>query len=238
MSTGSGANLNKIYELAMAALSGLGDGASLLIGGLGSHGEPEGLLEAVAASGARSLTVISQGAGPPGSGEDGLNRLVAAGAVRKLISPLPFDPRRGGPVRDMWEAGALELEAQPAGVLTERIRAGGAGIGGIFLPTGEGTRFAEGREVREINGRRHIFQSALKADFALLRASAADTLGNLVYAGTQRNWNPIMAMAARVTVAEVDEIREPGGLDPELVITPAIFVQRLVISGTGSQGKP
>ena len=118
----------------------------------------------------------------------------------------------------------------PAGILAERIRAGGAGIGGLFLPTGAGTRFAEGREVREINGRSHVFQPSLKADFALLRAAAADTLGNLVYSGTQRNWNPVMAMAARISVAEVDEIREPGGLDPERVITPAIFVQRMVIA--------
>ena len=228
MSTVSGANLNKVYGDARAALVGLSDGASLLIAGFAGHGEPEGLLGAVIASGIRGLTVISQGAGAPDSGYAGLDRLVEAGAVRKLISPLPFDPRRGGPVKEMWDAGKLELEVQPSGVLTERIRAGGAGIGGLFLSSGAGTRFAEGCEVRYLNGREHIFQPALKADFALLRASAADTLGNLVYAGTQRNWNPIMAMAAKVSVAEVDEIHEPGGLDPELVITPAIFVQRIV----------
>ena len=232
MSTASGANLNKLYDSPQAALAGLSDGASLLIAGFAGHGEPEGLLEAVIASGVRGLTVINQGAGAPDSGRGGLNRLVAAGAVRKLISPLPFHPRHGGPVRERWEAGELELEVHPAGVLTERIRAGGAGIGGLFLPAGAGTRFAEGREARLIDGREYIFQPALKADFALLRASVADTLGNLVYTGTQRNWNPIMAMAARVSVAEVDEIREPGGLDPELVITPAIFVQRIVLSKT------
>ena len=230
MSTASGANLNKVYNSAQAALAGLNDGASLLIAGFAGHGEPEGLLEAVIASGVRGLTVISQGAWAPDSGRADLNRLVEAGAVQKLISPLPFHPRQDGPVRERWEAGELELEVQPIGILTERIRAGGAGIGGLFLPNGAGTRFAEGREVRQLNGREHIFQPALKADFALLRAAAADTLGNLIYAGTQRNWNPIMAMAARVSVAEVDEIREPGGLDPELVITPAIFVQRIALS--------
>ena len=230
MSTESGANLNTVYSSPQAALAGLSDGASLLIGGGAGHGEPQGLLETVIGSGVRGLTVISQGAGAPDSGHTGLNRLVEAGAVRKLISPLPFHPRHGGPVRDKWEARELELEVQPAGVLAERIRAGGAGIGGLFLPTGAGTRFAEEREVRQFNGRDYIFQPALKADFALLRASVADTLGNLVYAGTQRNWNPVMAMAARVSVAEVDEIREPGCLDPELVITPAIFVQRIVLS--------
>ena len=232
MNTAPGTSLNKVYDSSQDALDGLGDGASLLVGGFAWHGEPESLLAAVIASGVRCLTVICQGAGPQESGRTGINALVEAGAVRKLISPLPFDPRRGGPVRERWKAGELELEVHPVGVLTERIRAGGAGIGGLFLPTGAGTRFAEGREVREIDGREHIFQPALKADFALLRASAADTLGNLVYAGTQRNWNPIMAMAARVSIAEVDEIREPGGLDPELVITPAIFIQRIVLSST------
>ena len=230
MSTASGMNLNKVYSDARSALTGLSDGVSLLIAGFAGHGEPEGLLEAVIDSGARDLTVISQGAGAPDSGPTGLDRLVEAGAVRKLISPLPFHPRQGGVVRDKWENGELELEVQPVGVLTERIRAGGAGIGGLFLPTGAGTRFAEGREVRQLNGREHVFQPALKADFALLRAAAADTLGNLVYAGTHRNWNPVMAMAARVSIAEVDEIKEPGGLDPELVITPAIFVHRILLS--------
>ena len=229
MSTGSGASLNKIFESAHSALSGLADGASVLMGGLAGHGEPESLIQAVIDSGARGLTVITQGAGPPVPGRTDLNSLVAAGAVRKLISPLPFDPRQGGPVKDRWEAGDLELEVQPTGVLTESIRAGGAGIGGFFLPTGAGTRFAEGCEVREINGRNHLFQPALKADFALLQASTADTLGNLVYTGTQRNWNPIMAMAARTTVVEVDQVVERGSLDPEVIITPAIFVQRLVL---------
>ena len=229
MSTAPGTSLNKVYDSAQAALTGLGDGSSVLIGGLAGHGEPESLLEAVIVAGIRGLTVISQGAGAPDSGRTDLNRLVESGAVSRLISPLPYDPRRNGPVKERWEAGELELEVLPAGTLTERIRAGGAGIGGLFLPAGAGTRFAEGREVREIDGRPHVFQPALKADFALLRASAGDTLGNLVYAGTQRNWNPIMAMAARVSVAEVDEIVEPGGLDPERVITPAIFIQRIVL---------
>ena len=230
VTTASGDSLNKVHESAQSALAGLSDEASLLVGGSSGHGEPESLLRAVIESGVGGLTVICGIVGTHGARRENLNALVANGAVRKLISPLPFDPRRGGPVKEKWDAGELELEIQPAGVLTERIRAGGAGIGGFFLPIGAQTRFAEGREVREIEGRPHIFQPALKADFALLRATVADTLGNLVYSGTQRNWNPTMAMAARVSVAEVDEIREPGGLDPELVITPAIFVQRLVLS--------
>ncbi len=221
---------SKVYDSPGDALSGLADGASVLIGGLAGHGEPEALIEAVSDSGVRGLTVICGGAGTARAGHDGLSRLAASGAMRKLISPLPFDPRSGGPVRDLWEAGALELEVQPVGVLTERIRAGGAGIGGLFLPTGAGTRFAEGREARRINGREQVFQPALKADFALLRAKAADTLGNLIYDGTQRNWNPIMATAARTVVAEAAEIRAVGEIDPELVITPAIFIQRLVLN--------
>ena len=221
MSTASGSNLNKVRDSAEAALSGLDDGALLLVGGYAGHHEPEALLQGVVDSGVRDLTVICPGGGPS------LSRLVEDGLVRKLISPMPFNPREDSPVKRAWESRQLELEAQPTGVLAERIRAGGAGLGGVFLPTGAGTRFAEGQETRVIDGREHVFQPAIRADFALLRASVADTLGNLIYSGTGRNWNPIMAMSARVTVAEVDEIREPGGIDPEVVITPAIFVQRI-----------
>lgn len=230
MSTDSPSRLDKRYESPLAAVAGVGDGAAVLVGGFAGHDGPEALLRAVLESGARSLTVVCQSVGAPGLSTFGLNELVDAGRVGKIISPLPFDPRVGGPVKERWQIGELELEVQPAGILTERIRAGGAGIGGFFTPTGTGTRFSEGQEVREINGRQQVFQTALRADFALLRASTADALGNLVYTGTQRNWNPIMAMAARVTVAQVDQIVETGRLDPERVITPAIFVQRLVLS--------
>ena len=230
MTTSSGSNLNRVYVSPGAAVAGIGDGATVMIGGFAGHHQPEALIRAVISSGVRELTLITQGAGPPDSGTGGVNELVEAGLVRKIISPLPFDPRQGGPVKRLWERGQLELEVQPVGVLTERIRAGGAGIGGSFIPTGAGTRFAEGMEVRTIDGREHVFQPAIRADFALLRAAVADTLGNLVYAGTGRNWNPIIAMAARVSVAEVDEIREAGGIDPEIVITPAIYIQRIVQS--------
>ena len=230
MTTSSRANLNKVFDSAEGALAGLEDGVSVLIGGYAGNHEPETLLGSLIDSGVRDLTVICQGTGLPDPGCTGIASLVEAGLVRKIISPFPFDPRRGGPVKRQWELRQLELEVLPAGVLAERIRAGGAGIGGFFLPTGSGTRFAEGRETRVIDGREHVFQPAIKADFALLRASVADTLGNLVYSGTGRNWNPVMAMAARVSVAEVNEIRERGGIDPEVVITPAIFVQRIVLS--------
>ena len=230
MTTPSGSNLNKVYDSASAAIAGLGDGATLLIGGFAGHHQPEALIQAVISSGVRDLTVITQGTGTPDSGGGSVNSLVEAGQVLKIISPLPFDPRQGGPVKQMWERGQLDLEVQPVGVLAERIRAGGAGIGGSFLPSGAGTRFAEGREVRTIDGRDYLFQPAIRADFALLRAAVADTLGNLVYSGTGRNWNPIMAMSARVAIAEVGEFREPGGIDPETVITPAIYIQRVVRS--------
>ena len=227
MSTASGSNLAKVYDSPQAALSGLDDGASLFISGYAGQHEPEALLGGVIDSGVKDLTIICQGGGFAGTTLSGIDRLVAAGLVRRMISPLPFNPREDGPVKRAWESGRLELEVQPTGVLAERIRAGGAGLGGVFLPTGAGTRFAEGMEVRVIDGREHLYQSAIRADFALVRAAVADTLGNLVYSGTGRNWSPVMAMSARVTVAEVDEIREPGGIDPEVVITPAIFVQRL-----------
>lgn len=221
MNAASGSNLIKMRDSVEAALSGLDHGALLLVGGYAGHQEPEALIQGVVDSGAADLTVICQGGGPA------VGRLVEAGLVRKLVSPLPFSPREDGPVKRAWESRRLELEAQPTGILAERIRAGGAGLGGVFLPTGAGTRFAEGLEIRDIGGRQHVFQPAIKADFALVRATVADTLGNLIYSGTGRNWNPIMAMSARVTVAEVDEVREPGGIDPEVVITPAIFVQRI-----------
>ncbi len=135
-------------------------------------------------------------------------------------------------MEEHWRSGRLEIQVVPQGVLAERLRAGGAGLGGVFLPVGVGTRFQEDRqedrESRSFGGKDYLFEPALRADFAFLRADAADTLGNLVYRGTQRNWNPVMAVAGEITIAEVDQVCEPGGLDPELVITPGIFVNRVV----------
>lgn len=221
----------KIYSSAAVAIGDLKEGSVVAIGGYGGHGVPETLVRALLTSGAKGLTCVCQGAWPRQDGFPGqvnVADLVEAGLVEKLIAPLPFHPEHGGPVKNQWEAGTLEIEVVPTGILAERLRAGGAGLGGVFLPTGAGTRFANGVEVREIDGHDHLFQPALKADIALLRAHGADTLGNLVYRGAQRNWNPIMAMAAAVTVVEVDLVHEPGDIDPELVITPAIFVDRIV----------
>lgn len=221
----------KIYLSATDALTGLSDGEVVVIGGYAGLGVPETLVRGLIATGTKNLTCICQGSwrqlDDPSDRVD-VASLVEAGLVKKLISPLPFNPDQGGPVKESWEAGSLEIEIIPTGILAERLRSGSAGIGGVFLPTGVGTRFANGMEVREFESRDYLFQPALKANFALLRAHAADTLGNLVYRGVQRNWNPIMAMSAGVTVVEVDEVHEPGDIDPELVITPAIFVDRIV----------
>lgn len=221
----------KVYSSGPAALEGIKDGASVAMAGYAGRGEPEKLLRGLAETGVGDLTLICQGAWAQEPGRFGITDLVAGGQVAKMVSPMPFHPEHGGPVKELWQSGKLELEVVPQGVLAERLRAGGAGIGGVFLPTGAGTRFTEGRELRPFDGKEHVLAFAFKTDFALLRAEAADTLGNMVYQGTGRNWNPIMAMAASVAVAEVDQVHEPGGIDPELVITQAIFVDRLVLSG-------
>ena len=222
------ASFTKVFDSPAAALSGLSDGATLLISGQNGIGVPESLIRAVIESPARDLTCISQGAWPHGAESVGLADLVESGKVSKLITSLGFSPNQPGPVKQLWEAGQLQVEIVPQGVLAEQLRAGGAGLGGVFIPDGVGTRFQDGQELRKFNGRDHIFREAIRADFALLRADAADLVGNLTYRGTQRNWNPPMAMAARISIAEVDEIFEPGGIDPELVITPGIFVNRIV----------
>jgi len=214
----------------------------VLIAGFAACGWPESLIKALVNQGSINLTIICQGEWREQLEEHvdgvGIQSLVASGQVRKLISPMPFQPtdRGNGPspltnfseVEARWKSGELEIEVVPQGVLAERLRSGGAGLGGVFLPTGAGTRFGATREVRIFGGKDHLFEPALKADFALLRAGASDTLGNLVYHGTQRNWNPVMAMAAGVSIVEVDEVYEPGELDAELVVTPGIFVKRIV----------
>lgn len=233
----------KVFPSPNAALEDLTEGSVVLIGGFEGLGVPEALLRALLANGAGDLTVVCQGAsslGPQGQSVD-LDRLAASGQISKLIAPLPFPPgdlaesSGGSPavsgVEAQWRSGSLEIESVPQGVLAERLRAGGSGLGGVFLPVGAGGRSQAGdqdREVRRFDGQDHVFYPALHADFALLRAAAADPVGNLVYRGAQRNWNPVMAMAATVSIAEVDEILDLGGLDPELVISPGIFVTRVV----------
>ena len=219
---------SKVYRSPRAALEDVGDGAVILVAGFAGWGLPENLLRELQAKGVSGLTIIGQGSWPRHPESFGLAQLAAGGQVKTLVSPDPFQPENGGPVEEQWRSGRLEIQVVPQGVLAERLRAGGAGLGGVFLPDGVGTRFQDGKEVRSFGGREYLFEPALRADFALLRADAADTLGNLVYRGTQRNWNPVMAMAGEITIAEVDQVCEPGGLDPELVITPGIFVNRIV----------
>jgi len=216
--------INKIFASAAEALDDLPDGATVMIGGFGNAGMPSELIDALIAQGARDLTIINNNAG---NGETGLAALLKARRVRKIICSFPrqhdshhFDA--------LYRAGEIILELVPQGNLAERIRAAGAGIGGFYTPTGYGTALAQGKETREINGRHYVFELPLAADFALIKALKGDRWGNLVYRKTARNFGPIMAAAARITVAQVSECVGLGDLDPEAVVTPGIYVQRLV----------
>ena len=218
----------RVYPSPESALRDVTEGASVLIAGFGGQGTPEGLIRALQAKGVGNLTCICQGAWPGHPEMVDVAALVASGQVRRLVSPLAFYPGDGGVIEQRWKSGDLEIEAVPQGVLAERLRAGGAGLGGVYLPDSLGTRFQQGKPARRFHEKDHVFEIALRPDFALLRASASDTLGNLIFQGTQRGWNPVMAMAGMVSIAEVDQVLEPGGIDSERVITPGIFVNRVV----------
>jgi 3-oxoadipate CoA-transferase alpha subunit len=207
-----------------SALADVRDGSTVLIGGFGTAGQPMELIDALRRTGARDLTVVNNNAG---NGDVGLAALLAAGQVRKVICSFPrqsdsyvFD--------ELYRAGRIELELVPQGNLAERIRAAGAGIGAFFTPTGAGTLLGEGKEQRTIDGREYVLEYPIRADLALIKAYRADRAGNLVYRKTARNFGPIMATAAITTVVQVDEIVPTGSLDPEAVVTPGIFVDRLV----------
>ena len=206
------------------ALAGIGNGATVAVGGFGSSGSPEVLLAELLKRNVGELTIISNNAG---NRDDGLARLFAAGRIRKIIcsyprstEPLAFDAA--------YARGGVELELVPQGTLSERLRSGGAGIAAFFTPTGAGTQLAAGKEVRVFGNRPHVLETALVPDFALIRADRADRWGNLVYHLAARNFGPVMAMAARATIAEVRSIVELGAIDPEDVVTPGIFVTRVV----------
>ena len=224
---------SKLYDSAQAAVADLPDGATVLVGGVSGVNAPAGLLSALADRGVRDLTCVCDS---NYYGAEALHRLVAAGCVSRIVSPAPFTGRRDDPVHELWRAGTMTVEVVPWGTLAERMRSAGAGIGGVFLPVGIGTRFAEGKEIRVVNGVECVFEPPLRGDFALIRASRADSVGNLVYAGAQRGWNSAVVSAARVAIAEVDQAVEPGGIDPELVITPGIFVNRIVRAGSAPLG--
>lgn len=223
--------VNKIVPSLEAAVEGIRDGSTVLIGGFGTAGMPFRLVDALIEQGARDLTIVSNNAG---NGDTGLAALLKAKRVRKIICSFPrqtdswvFD--------SLYRAGEIELEVVPQGNLAERMRAAGAGIGAFFCPTGYGTLLAGDRETRGINGRDYVLEFPIHGDVALIRALKADRWGNLIYRKTARNFGPVMAMAAKTTIVEVDEIVELGALDPESVITPGIFVQRVVAAAPAAQ---
>ncbi|HEX8414038.1 MAG TPA: 3-oxoacid CoA-transferase subunit A [Sphingomicrobium sp.] len=216
--------IDKTVSTAIEAIADLRDGAAIMISGFGDAGAPAELIQAVVDHGATGLTVISNNAG---SGEIGIAALVKAGRVRKVICSFPrmaashhFEQR--------YRSGELELELVPQGNLAARIQAAGSGLGAIYTPTGFGTLLAEGKETRNIDGRDYVLEYPIHADFALVKARLGDRWGNLVYRKAARNFGPIMAMAAKCTVVQVDRIVALGEIDPEIVVTPGIFVKRLV----------
>ncbi|MCB9727295.1 MAG: CoA transferase subunit A [Deltaproteobacteria bacterium] len=214
--------MKKVYENARAALEGIGDGAVIMSGGFGLCGNPENLITALAELGVTGLTVISNNCG---TDHQGLGVLLQNRQIRKMISSYVGENKN---FEQQFLSGELEVELAPQGTLAERIRAGGAGIPAFFTPTGYGTSVAEGKETRELGGRNCVLEQALTADYALVKAWRGDTHGNLVYRKTARNFNPMMATAGRVTIAEVEELVPAGSLDPDTIHTPGIFVQRII----------
>jgi 3-oxoadipate CoA-transferase alpha subunit len=216
--------INKIFPSAAAAVTDVNDGATVMIGGFGTAGMPSELIDALIAQDARDLTIVNNNAG---NGETGLAALLKARRVRKIICSFPR--QTDSHVFDaLYRAGEIELELVPQGNLAERIRAAGAGIGAFYSPTGYGTLLAQGKETRMIDGRPYVLEHPIRADFALIKALRGDRWGNLVYRKTARNFGPIMASAARCTIVQVREIVNLGDLDPEAVVTPGIYVQRVV----------
>ena len=217
--------IQKIMPNVIEALKDIGDGSTILISGFGGAGLPIFLLDALLEQGAKNLTLVSNNAGNQGVG---IAKLIAGGRVKKMICSFPRQPESGA-FDELYREGKIELELVPQGTLAERIRAGGAGIGGFFTPTGFGTELAKDKECREIDGIYYVFEKAIQADYALIKADKGDRWGNLVYHGTARNFAPIMATAAKCTIAQVNQTVQLGELDPEAVVTPGIFVKRIVL---------
>jgi 3-oxoadipate CoA-transferase alpha subunit len=222
--------ISKLARSAGEALADVADGARVMVGGFGAAGQPIELIDALIAQGADDLTVVNNNAG---NGDTGLAALLATGRVRKIVCSFPrqvdsdvFDA--------LYRSGRIELELVPQGTLAERIRAGGAGIAAFYTPTGFGTPLAAGKETRRFAGRDYVLETALTADVALIKAHRADRLGNLVYRKTARNFGPLMASAAGMTVAQVNEVVPVGALDPEAIVTPGIYVDRVVAVAAGA----
>ncbi|MBT4355794.1 MAG: 3-oxoacid CoA-transferase subunit A [Rhodospirillaceae bacterium] len=222
--------INKIMTNFEDAVAGVKDGSTILVSGFGGAGMPTELLNALRDQGATDLTIVSNNAG---GGREGIGGLLSEGKIRKVICSYP---RSGGSVifEEMWASGKVELEVVPQGTLSERIRAAGAGIGAFYTPTAVGTQLAEGKEVREINGRLQVLEYPLKGDVAFVLAKTADRWGNLTYNKSARNFGPVMAPAADLTIVQVHEIVKLGALDPETIVTPSIYVDRVVkMAGPG-----
>src|SRR5215813_3775194 len=213
--------MNKVVANADEAVKDIFDGATILVGGFGLCGNPENLIRALVRKGTKNLTTISNNVGVDGLG---MGLLLAAGQIRRHIGTYVGENKL---LEEMILQKKIDLELVPQGTFSERIRAGGAGIPAFFTPTGAGTVVAEGKEIREFNGRPHVMELAIKADFAFVKAWKGDKWGNLVYRKTARNFNPMMATAAKITIAEVEELVEPGELDPDLVHTPSVYVKRI-----------
>ena len=216
--------IDKRVDTIDAALSGIEDGSTILVSGFGNAGSPIRLLEALIDQGAANLTIVSNNAG---EGEFGLAALMKAGRVTKVICSYP---RSAGSIifEELYDQGKIELEVVPQGTLSERMRAAGAGIGGFFTPTSAGTLLGANKETREIEGKLHVLETPLKGDVALVKADAGDRWGNLTFNKSARNFGPTMAMAAKLTIAEVKTIKELGEISPEHVVTPGIFVDRVI----------
>src|SRR4051794_28112884 len=216
--------IDKIVESAAAALADVPNGATVMIGGFGTAGQPDALIDALIAQGARELVIVNNNAG---NGDTGLAALLAAGRVRKIVCSFPRQVDSHHFDR-LYREGRIELELVPQGNLAERIRAAGAGIGGFFTPTGYGTMLAEGKETRVIDGRGYVLETPIHGDVALIKALTSDKKGNLVYRKTARNFGPIMAAAAKKSIVQVSGIVETGQLDPEVIVTPGIYVDTVV----------
>ncbi len=225
--------IDKIAASVAEALAGVQDGSTVLIGGFGTAGIPNELIEGLIAQGAKDLTVVNNNAG---NGDTGLAALLKSGRVRKIVCSFPR--QADSHVFDgLYRSGKIELELVPQGNLAERIRAAGAGIGAFFSPTGFGTELARGKETREINGRNYVLEHPIYGDVALIKAERGDRWGNLMFRKAARNFGPVMAMGAKRTIASVHEIAELGELEPEAVVTPGIFVSKIVqIERVATQG--
>ncbi|NOZ01274.1 MAG: CoA transferase subunit A [Deltaproteobacteria bacterium] len=214
--------MNKVYPSAQAAIEDIPENATIAVGGFGLCGNPENLIRALGEKGNKGLTIISNNCGID---DEGLGILLGAGQVKKMISTYVGENQN---FADQFLSGALEVDLVPQGTFAERLRAGGAGIPAFFTATGVGTVVAEGKEIREFDGREYVMERALTAPFAFVKAWKGDKHGNLVYRKTARNFNPMIATAGRITIAEVEELVEPGELDPDGIHTPGIYVQRII----------